>query len=255
MTQSRDGAAPTGVADDDVQVQPIGRVRRIIAERMRASLQGSAQLTSVVEVDLSDVIAKRGAAGEAFRERHGVGLSPLAVVARGVCVVLGDHSLLNAQIDLEAAAVRIFRHVNLGIAIDTEGGLMVPNLRSAEKLSVAGLAKAIGDLAGRARSRKLTMDDLEGGTFTITNTGSRGSLLDTPILNAPEVAILAVGKAERRPVAVTDDQGERVEIRDMAYLCLTYDHRLIDGADAARFLVDLKRWVETADLDPELELQ
>lgn len=244
--------AGDGAEVDDVR--PLSRVRRIIAERMQASLQGSAQLTSVVEADLTSVMALRRDVGERFRLRHGVGLTPLAVLARGACVALADHPQLNARLDADMATATYFRHVNLGFAVDTEAGLVVPNVRRAQVLGIPGLARGIADVANRARRRKLTLDDLVDGTFTITNTGSRGSLLDTPILNAPEVGILALGKVERRPVVVVDSGEEKVAIRDMSYLCLTYDHRLVDGADAARFLTDLKAWVETTDLVPELDL-
>ena len=236
------------------ETRPLSRVRRLIAKRMQASLQGSAQLTSMVEADLTAAMTLRREVGEQFRARHGVGLSSLAVVARGACVALVAHPEFNASLDAEATNATYFSRVNLGVAVDTEAGLMVPNIRGAQELTVAGLARAIADLAARARGRKLTLDDLEGGTFTITNTGSRGSLLDTPILNAPETGILAVGKVERRPAVIDDDREERLAIRDRGYLCLTYDHRLVDGADAARFLVDVKRWVETTDLRAELEL-
>ena len=243
------------VADPAGEIRPLSRVRRIIAQRMQDSLHDSAQLTSVVAVDMSAVMAARERVGDAFRGRHGVGLGPLPVVARAVCVALAIHPELNARIDLQAGTATYFGRVNLGVAVDTEAGLMVPNLRDAQELSVAGLARGVADLAARARSRRLALADLEGGTFTITNTGSRGSLLDTPILNAPEVGILALGKVERRPVVIVDDDGrEAVSIRDMSYLGLTYDHRLVDGANAARFLADVKQWVEAGKLAAELEL-
>jgi pyruvate dehydrogenase E2 component (dihydrolipoamide acetyltransferase) len=233
---------------------PLTRIRSVIASRMQASLQGSAQLTSVVEVDLTRIMALRRTVDECFRTRHQIGLNPLAVVARGVCQTLAAHPKLNAQIDIGSGTAIYFGGVNLGIAVDTEAGLLVPNIKEAETLSVSGLALAIADLGYRSRNRKIRPDDLEGGTFTITNTGSRGSLLDTPILNAPEVGILAFGKVERRPVVVLVGGSESIEIRDLSYLCLTYDHRLVDGADAARFLNNLKEWLETADINQELDL-
>ncbi|MBO2455751.1 2-oxo acid dehydrogenase subunit E2 [Actinomadura barringtoniae] len=242
--------------DEDVQVEKLSRVRKVIAARMHQSLQGSAQLTSVVEADFGPIMAARAAHGERFRAVHGVSLSPLAVVAAAVCRALPEHRMLNATIDTDAGTASYHRRINLGFAVDTEAGLMVPNLKDAGTLSVAGLAQGIAGVAGRARARKLRPDDIMDGTFTITNTGSRGSLLDTPILNAPETGILAVGKAERRPVVVGTGEAERVEIRDMAYLCLTYDHRLVDGADAARFLTALKDGLESrpiAAADLELE--
>jgi pyruvate dehydrogenase E2 component (dihydrolipoamide acetyltransferase) len=235
------------------RTEKLSRIRKVIATRMRDSLATTAQLTTVVEVDLSKTMQLRQSHGAPFREAHGVSLGPLAIVARGVCRLLAEYPVLNARIDLEEGTVTYLPAVNLGIAVDSETGLLVPNLKNADGLTVASLATGIRDLAERARSRRLILEDLEGGTFTITNTGSRGSLLDTPILNAPEVGILAVGAVQRRPAVVLDEQGERLEARDLAYLCLTYDHRLVDGADAARFLGGLKTWLETADLIAEVE--
>jgi len=235
------------------RTEKLSRIRKVIATRMRDSLATTAQLTTVMEVDLSKTMQLRQSHGAPFREAHGVSLGPLAIVARGVCRMLAEYPVLNARIDLEEGTVTYLPAVNLGIAVDSETGLLVPNLKNADGLTVAALATGIKDLAERARSRRLILEDLEGGTFTITNTGSRGSLLDTPILNAPEVGILAVGAVQRRPAVVLDEQGERLEARDLAYLCLTYDHRLVDGADAARFLGGLKTWLETADLIAEVE--
>ena len=214
-----------------MSVERLSRVRKVIAVRMHESLQGSAQLTSVVEVDLGRAMAAK--------REHGV--SPLATVAAAAVCALREHRALNATIDLAAGTATYHEHVNLGCAVDTEAGLIVPNVKNAQELTAGELGEAIRDLAQRVRNRGLHPEDLEGGTFTITNTGSRGSLLDTPILNAPETGVLAVGKAERRPVVVD----ETITIRDMAYLCLTYDHRLVDGADAARFLTAVKADLET----------
>ena len=239
--------------DRQPRIEKLSRVRKVIATRMQGSLATTAQLTSVVEVDLTNIMHLRQTHGASFRQAHGVSLGPLAVIARGVCQLLASHPVLNARIDLDEGTATFLPAVNLGIAVDSEMGLLVPNLKDADWRTLASMATGIKDLAERARSRRLEMDDLEGGTFTITNTGSRGSLLDTPILNAPEVAILAVGAVERRPAVVQDEQGERLEARDLAYLCLTYDHRLVDGADAGRFLGDLKSWLETVDLSVEME--
>jgi pyruvate dehydrogenase E2 component (dihydrolipoamide acetyltransferase) len=232
---------------------PLTRIRTVIAARMHASLRGSAQLTSVVSVDLTKIMTLRQSAGDRFRAQHETGLSPLAILAHGVCRVLARHPTLNARIDVDAGTATYLGAVNLGIAVDTEAGLLVPNIKNAQALSVAGLASAIADLGHRSRTRKIKPDDLEGGTFTITNTGSRGSLLDTPILNAPEVGILAFGKIERRPVVVRMDGLDSIQIRDMSYLCLTYDHRLVDGADGARFLNALKDWLEGDAVLAEVE--
>ncbi|MBW3621080.1 MAG: 2-oxo acid dehydrogenase subunit E2, partial [Actinobacteria bacterium] len=149
-----------------------------------------------------------------------------------------------------------YNYVNLGMAIDTEMGLIVPNIKDAQDLTVPGLARRINEIADRARNKKLQPDDIAGGTFTITNTGSRGVMMDTPILNPPEVAILATTLIEKRPVVVEDEFGQdTIAIRQMSYLCMTYDHRMVDGADAARFLADLKYLLETHDFGAEVGLQ
>ncbi len=240
------------IIDREPRTEKLSRIRKIIATRMQESLAGSAQLTSVVEVDLSNVMLLRQSNGAAFRDLHGASLSVMSIIARGVCRLLAENPVLNARINLELGTAIYFPAINLGIAVDSDKGLFVPNLKDAGRQTVASLAVGIKDLAERARSSRLRPEDLEGGTFTITNTGSRGSLLDTPILNSPEVGILAVGAVTRRPAVIHDEQGERIAARDLAYLCLTYDHRLVDGADAARFLVDLKNWLESADLGAEV---
>ncbi|GAA1933554.1 2-oxo acid dehydrogenase subunit E2 [Nocardioides marmoribigeumensis] len=229
--------------------EKVSRVRRVIAQRMSESLRSTAQLTSVVEADLSAVMEARRRSGAAFRERHGVSLSPFAVVARAALDVIADHPKMASTLDLEAGTVRHSALVNLGVAVDTPEGLIVPNVKSAEQLTLPDLVRAIADLADRTRSRRLRPEDIEGGTFTMTNTGSRGSLLDTPILNYPELAILAVGRVVRRPVVRRDSDGaETIAIADTGFLCLTYDHRLIDGADAARFLEDIRTRLESGEL-------
>jgi pyruvate dehydrogenase E2 component (dihydrolipoamide acetyltransferase) len=162
------------------------------------------------------------------------------------------HPAVNASSDEEAGTATYHRYINLGMAVDTERGLLVPNIKDAQDLTVAGLAKAIADIASRARNKKLKPDEIAGGTFTITNTGSMGTLFDTPILNPPEAAILATCAVEKRPVVVSDGYGDSIAIRWMSYLCLTYDHRMVDGADAARFLQDLKYVLETHDFASEL---
>jgi pyruvate dehydrogenase E2 component (dihydrolipoamide acetyltransferase) len=239
-----DSRPPAPHRDGD-RVEPLTRMRRIVAQRMLESLQTTAQLTAAVEADVTRIMHVRAQVNEAYRARYGSSLSPLAFIARSLCRTLVRHPMLNASIDTEAGEVTYHRAVNLGIAVDTPQGLMVPIIPDAEHLNVVGLQQRIADLARRARDRELTPDDIRGGTFTVTNTGSRGSLFDTPILNPPEVGILATPVIEKRPVVVTGADGsDRVAIRQRTYLCLTYDHRLVDGADAARFLSDL-----SADLD------
>jgi len=216
------------------------------------SLQTTAQLTAAVEVDLTAIMNLRAAKKDAFKANEGASLSPLPLIARAVCMVLPRHPVMNSSIDTEAGTATYHHNVNLGMAVDTERGLLVPNIKDAQDLTVAALARSIGDMAKRARNRKLQPDDISGGTFTITNTGSVGTLFDTPILNPPEVAILATAAIEKRPVVISDAYGDSIAIRWMSYLCLSYDHRMVDGADAARFLQDLKYVLETHDFSTEL---
>jgi pyruvate dehydrogenase E2 component (dihydrolipoamide acetyltransferase) len=250
----RTGMRATTVSFDGSRekVEPLTRIRHSIAAAMMRSLQTTAQLTAAVEADVTAIMQLREQEKDAFRAAHGVSLSPLAMIARVVVDVLGRHPVINASIDTDAGTATYHNYVNLGIAVDTERGLLVPNIKDAQTLDVAGLAQAIGGLADRTRDRRLAPDDIAGGTFTITNTGSRGTLFDTPILNPPEVAILATCAIEKRPVVVEDELGESVAIRWMTYLCLTYDHRLVDGADAARFLSEVKQQLAEVDLSNEV---
>jgi pyruvate dehydrogenase E2 component (dihydrolipoamide acetyltransferase) len=235
-------------------VTDLSRVRKAIAKGMLESLQTTAQLTAAVEVDLTAIMNLRVAFKDAFRAQHGASLSPLPLIARAVMMTLPRHPGANSRIDTEAGTATYYNFVNLGMAVDTPRGLLVPNIKDAQDLNVPGLARKIADLAKRTRDKKLQPDEISGGTFTITNTGSRGTLFDTPILNPPEVAILATCAIEKRPVVVSDAYGDSIAIRWMSYLCLTYDHRMLDGADAARFLQDLKYTLETHDFVSELGL-
>jgi pyruvate dehydrogenase E2 component (dihydrolipoamide acetyltransferase) len=252
--RERPPAAPTQVdfGGEREVTQDLTRVRKAIARSMMDSLHDTAQLTAAVEVDLTAVMNLRTAVKDAFKAREGVSLTPLAIIARAVCMTLPRHPALNASIDTDAGTATFHSYINLGMAVDTERGLLVPNIKDAHDLNVTGLARAIGDLASRTRGKKLSPDDISGGTFTITNTGSMGTLFDTPILNPPEVAILATPAIEKRPVVVSDAYGDSIAIRWMSYLCLTYDHRMVDGADAARFLQDLIFVLETHDFSDEL---
>lgn len=247
------GRPAAATASQGARTEPLSRVRRVIAQRMTESLHTTAQLTSAVEADVTRIMALRERVRDTARARHGVSLSPVAFLAHATVRALEMHPLLNASIDVEAATVTLHAGVNLGIAVDAPNGLMVPVIRDAQLLGPVSLQQAIVDLAERARSRRITPDDLAGGTFTITNTGSRGSLFDTPILNPPEVGILATPAIERRPVVITAADGtDSIAIRHRTYLCLTYDHRLVDGADAARFLADLATLVDSDDWGPEI---
>lgn len=253
-TSSRPPASPNQIAfgGERSVTTELNRVRKAIAKAMIHSMQTTAQLTSVVEVDMTRVMGVRLAAKDGFKAREGASLTPLAMIARAVCMVLPRHPVLNSAIDTDASTATYYNYVNLGIAVDTPTGLVVPNIKNAQDLTVAGMARQVGSLAKAARDRKLQPDDMAAGTFTITNTGSVGSLLDTPILNPPEVAILATCAIEKRPVVISDANGDAIAIRWMSYLALSYDHRMVDGADAARFLNDLKYVLENHDFAAEL---
>lgn len=244
---------PTVHGGDRTRLEDLSRIRQRIAAKMMESMSSSAQLTTVQEADVTRVMRLRGRLKDEFARREGVSLSPFAVLARAAVLAIRNHPTVNALADWEAAKVEYRDYVNLGIAVDTPKGLMVPNIKSADELTVAGLARGIKDAADKARGdKKLEMTDLEGGTFTVTNTGSRGVLLDTPILNYPEVAILATGAIQKRPVVVTVDGEDTIAVRSMVYLCLTYDHRILDGADAARYVTEVKEIVETHDWEGEI---
>jgi 2-oxoglutarate dehydrogenase E2 component (dihydrolipoamide succinyltransferase) len=231
----------------------MSRLRRVIAQRMVESLQVSAQLTTVVEVDVTRIARLRDRAKRDFEAREGVKLSFLPFFALAAVEALKVYPVVNASI----AGDDVIYHgeENLGVAVDTERGLLVPVIHGAGDLNIAGLARKISDLAARTRNNKVTPDELGGGTFTLTNTGSRGALFDTPIINQPQVAILGTGAVVKRPVVVTDtDGGETIAIRSMVYLALSYDHRIVDGADAARFLVTVKQRLEEGAFEADLGL-
>ena len=233
----------------------MSRARQLIARRMVESLQTSAQLTTVVEVDVTAIARLRDRAKADFEAREGVKLTFLPFFALAAVEALKVHPRLNASIEPEGNEVTYHDAEHLGIAVDTERGLMVPVIRNAGDLNVGGLARKIADLAARTRGGQVSPDDLAGGTFTLTNTGSRGALFDTPIINQPQVGILGTGTVVRRPVVVQDPAlGEVIAVRSMVYLALSYDHRLVDGADAARFLGTVKTRLEEGAFEAELGL-
>jgi len=228
--------------------EKMSRLRKVIATRMVESLQVSAQLTTVVEVDVTKIARLRAAVKEDFAAREGVKLSFMPFFALAAVEALKQHPHVNSSIDGDQVVYH--PHENLGIAVDTEKGLIVPVIKEAGDLNIAGLARKIADLAQRTRTNKISPEELGGGTFTLTNTGSRGALFDTPILNQPQVGILGTGAVVRRPVVVDDaDGGESIAVRSMVYLALTYDHRIVDGADAARFLSTMKARLEEASFE------
>jgi 2-oxoglutarate dehydrogenase E2 component (dihydrolipoamide succinyltransferase) len=237
------------------EVVPATRLRRVIAERMVSSLQTSAQLTSAVEIDMTRVMRLRERAKDEFKQREGVSLSPMPFAVLALIAAIREHPTVNSAMD-EEGNLHIYQDVHLGVAVDTPKGLFVPVVKQAESLNLAGLAKAIADVAKRTRDGKIGPDELSGSTISITNTGSRGAVWDTPIINQPNAAIFATPAIVKRPVVVDDpDLGEVVAVRHMMYGILTYDHRIIDGADAARFLVKVKEVLEAADFEGDLGLE
>lgn len=233
--------------------QKINRIRQITAKKTRESLQTSAQLTQTFEVDVTRIAALRTKAKSTFSKNEGVNLTYLPFFAKAVVEALKAHPNVNASIDEDKKEITYHGGVHLGIAVDTEQGLLSPVIHNAGDLSLAGLARAIADIASRARSNGLKPDELSGGTFTITNIGSQGALFDTPILVPPQAAMLGTGAIVKRPVVVKDDAGnESIGVRSMVYLPLTYDHRLVDGADAGRFLTTIKQRLEDASFEADL---
>jgi 2-oxoglutarate dehydrogenase E2 component (dihydrolipoamide succinyltransferase) len=232
------------------KTEPMSRLRKVIASRMVESLQTMAQLTTVVEVDVTSISRLRDSAKADFAAREGVKLSYMPFFAKAAIDALKQHPSLNAAIDTDKGEVTYYDRENLAIAVDTERGLLTPVIKDAGDLSIAGLARKIADVAERTRTNKITPDELSGGTFTITNTGSRGALFDTPIINLPQVAILGTGAVVKRAVVIDDPNlGETIAVRQMVYLALTYDHRLVDGADAARFLTDVRGRLEAGQFE------
>jgi len=235
--------------------QQMSRARQVIAQRMVESLQTSAQLTTVVEADVTAIARLRARARADFEAREGVKLTFLPFFALAAVEALKVYPMVNAVIDTASRQVTYHDAEHLGIAVDTERGLTVPVIHNAGDLNLGGLARKIADLAARTRSGQVSVDELSGGTFTLTNTGSRGALFDTPIINQPQVAILGTGTVVKRPVVVEDAAlGEVIAVRSMVYLALTYDHRIVDGADAARFLTTVKERLEEGGFEAELGL-
>jgi 2-oxoglutarate dehydrogenase E2 component (dihydrolipoamide succinyltransferase) len=253
-------STPSAAKPPVVAVSPLrgttvtmSRLRKVIAARMLESLKVSAQLTTVIEVDVTKIARLRDRAKSSFESREGVKLSFLPFFAVAVCEALKQHPVLNSSVEGDQITYHGAEH--LGIAVDTERGLLVPVISNAGDLNMGGIARKISDLAARTRDNKVTPAELGGGTFTITNTGSRGALFDTPIINQPQVAILGLGAVVKRPMVVRgEDGGETIAIRSMVYLGLSYDHRVVDGADAARFLVTLKERLEGGAFESDLGL-
>ena len=235
--------------------QKASRIRQITANKTRESLQATAQLTQTHEVDMTKIVALRARAKASFAEREGVNLTYLPFIAKAVIDALKIHPNINASYNEDTKEITYYDAEHLGFAVDTEQGLLSPVIHNAGDLSLGGLARAIADIAARARSGKLKPDELSGGTFTITNIGSQGALFDTPILVPPQAAMLGTGAIVKRPRVVVDESGnESIGVRSICYLPLTYDHRLIDGADAGRFLTTIKHRLEEGAFEGDLGL-
>ena len=253
-------AAPTVKAEAVREPSPLrgttekmSRLRQTIARRMIESLQTSAQLTTVIEVDVTKVAALRARSKDAFLAKHGTKLTFLPFFVKAATEALAYHPKINATINDKEVTYFDYEHV--GIAVDTPRGLLVPVMKNAGDKDIAGIAASINDLAARTRDSKIGPDELSGSTFTVTNTGSGGALFDTPVLNMPETAIMGVGTIVKRPVVMKGADGSDViAIRSMVYLSLSYDHRLVDGADASRFLMDVKKRLEEGAFEADLGL-
>jgi 2-oxoglutarate dehydrogenase E2 component (dihydrolipoamide succinyltransferase) len=244
-------AAPPSVreaAGDRTSTEPLGHVRKRIAEHMHRSLQTSARAWNAIEVDMEEIAKVRAAVNPSFRQREGFSLTFLPFIARATCDALATNPIVNASVSDDVSEVTYHNYVNLGIAVATDYGLIVPVIKGADGLTVVGLARAIRDLAEKARDRKLNPDDVSGSTFTITNPGPFGSYVSLPVINQPNVAILSTEVVEKR-VAVIDDM---IAVRHRMFLSMSWDHRLLDGADAMRFLQRLKENLETWDFSHEV---
>ncbi|ADD43850.1 2-oxoglutarate dehydrogenase, E2 component, dihydrolipoamide succinyltransferase [Stackebrandtia nassauensis] len=248
-------AAPLEPSPLRGRTEKMSRLRKLIAKNTFDALHTQAQLTTVIEVDVTKIAHLRAATKDAFLKRHGVKLSFLPFFAMAAVEALQVYPQVNASIDMEAGTITYPEAENLGMAVDTDKGLIAPVIHNAGDLNLGGLARRIADLAQRTRDNKLTPDDIAGGTFTLTNTGSRGALFDTPIVNAPQSAMLGTGAVVKRPVVVNDPElGEVIAPRSMMYLALSYDHRIIDGADAARYLTAVKQRLEEGNFEAQLGL-
>ncbi|MFD4735737.1 2-oxoglutarate dehydrogenase, E2 component, dihydrolipoamide succinyltransferase, partial [Streptomyces sp. NPDC058423] len=236
------------------QTVKMTRMRKVIGDNMMKALHGQAQLSSVVEVDVTRLMKLRAQAKDGFAAREGVKLSPMPFFVKAAAQALKAHPVINARINEDEGTITYFDSENIGIAVDSEKGLMTPVIKGAGDLNLAGIAKATADLAGKVRGNKITPDELAGATFTISNTGSRGALFDTIIVPPNQVAILGIGATVKRPAVIETAEGTVIGVRDMTYLTLSYDHRLVDGADAARYLTAVKAILEAGEFEVELGL-
>ncbi|MET8482142.1 2-oxoglutarate dehydrogenase, E2 component, dihydrolipoamide succinyltransferase, partial [Streptomyces clavifer] len=254
-------AAPAAKAAPKLEASPLRgqtvkmtRMRKVIGDNMMKALHSQAQLTSVLEVDITKLMKLRNQAKESFAAREGVKLSPMPFFVKAAAQALKAHPVVNARINEDEGTITYFDSENIGIAVDAEKGLMTPVIKGAGDLNIAGIAKKTAELAGKARGGGLTPDDMSGATFTISNTGSRGALFDTVIVPPNQAAILGIGATVKRPAVIETAEGTVIGVRDMTYLSLSYDHRLVDGADAARYLTTVKAILEAGEFEVELGL-
>ncbi|MFJ9561607.1 2-oxoglutarate dehydrogenase, E2 component, dihydrolipoamide succinyltransferase [Streptomyces fuscichromogenes] len=254
-------AAPAARKAPALEVSPLRgqtvkmtRIRKVIGDNMVKALHEQAQLSSVVEVDVTRLMRLRTQAKDSFAAREGVKLSPMPFYVKAAAQALKAHPVINSRINEADGTITYFDTENIGIAVDSEKGLMTPVIKGAGDLNIAGIAKATADLAGKVRGNKITPDELSGATFTISNTGSRGALFDTIIVPPNQVAILGIGATVKRPAVIETEEGTVIGVRDMTYLTLSYDHRLVDGADAARYLTAVKAILEAGEFEVELGL-
>ncbi|MFJ8445222.1 2-oxoglutarate dehydrogenase, E2 component, dihydrolipoamide succinyltransferase [[Kitasatospora] papulosa] len=254
-------AAPAAKAAPKVEASPLRgqtvkmtRMRKVIGDNMMKALHSQAQLTSVLEVDITKLMKLRNQAKESFAAREGVKLSPMPFFVKAAAQALKAHPVVNARINEDEGTITYFDSENIGIAVDAEKGLMTPVIKGAGDLNIAGIAKKTAELAGKARGGGLTPDDMSGATFTVSNTGSRGALFDTVIVPPNQAAILGIGATVKRPAVIETAEGTVIGVRDMTYLSLSYDHRLVDGADAARYLTTVKAILEAGEFEVELGL-
>ena len=247
--------APIEPAQERGKTEKLSRMRQTIAKHMMNSLASTAQLTTVVEVDVTRIANLRARAKDSFAQREGTKLSFLPFFVKAAVEALKAHPKINSRVNDETNEVTYFDHENVGIAVDSEKGLMVPVIKNCGDLTIAAIARRINELAAKVRDGSISIDEMSGGTFSITNTGSRGALFDTPVVNYPEEAILGLGTIVRRPMVVKDSEGnDTIAVRSLVYLALSYDHRLIDGADAARYLTTVKKRLEGGDFSAEVGL-
>ncbi|THA22637.1 2-oxoglutarate dehydrogenase, E2 component, dihydrolipoamide succinyltransferase, partial [Streptomyces sp. A1277] len=254
-------AAPAAAKAPKLEASPLRgqtvkmtRMRKVIGDNMMKALHSQAQLTSVVEVDVTKLMKLRNKAKDGFAAREGVKLSPMPFYVKAAAQALKAHPVINARINEDEGTITYFDSENIGIAVDAEKGLMTPVIKGAGDLNIAGISKKTAELAGKARGGGLTPDDMSGATFTISNTGSRGALFDTVIVPPNQAAILGIGATVKRPAVIETEEGTVIGVRDMTYLSLSYDHRLVDGADAARYLTAVKAILEAGEFEVELGL-